>query len=135
MRKLILITVLMLASASAFAGQTRSLTLASNEPLVETSASKPTVDRAAVSKVAVRLAQAAAPANTLASSFQEAFTAILRVRSQRQQVGDAEVFRTQIRRALQTLHHVVSEDAMPAAPLGTLERLLTRQVELDRARI
>jgi hypothetical protein len=64
MRKLILITVLMLASASAFAGQTRSLTLASNEPLVETSVSKPTVDRAAVSKVAVRLAQAAAPANT-----------------------------------------------------------------------
>jgi hypothetical protein len=61
MRKLILITVLMLASASAFAGQTRSLTLASNEPLVETSAGKPTVDRAAVSKVAVRLAQAAAP--------------------------------------------------------------------------
>ena len=47
-------------------------------------------------------AKPAPPANTLASAFQEAFTAILRVRSQRQQVGDAEVFRTQIRRALQT---------------------------------
>jgi cell division septation protein DedD len=61
MRKLILITVLMLASASAFAGQTRSLTLASNEPLVQTSVSQPTVDRASVAKVSVKLAQAAAP--------------------------------------------------------------------------
>jgi hypothetical protein len=61
MRKLILITVLMLASASAFAGQTRSLTLASNEPLVQTSVSQPTVDRASVAKVSVKLAQAAGP--------------------------------------------------------------------------
>jgi hypothetical protein len=60
MRKLILITVLMLASASAFAGETRSLTLASNDVLA--APSQPTVDRASVSKVAVRLAQAAAPA-------------------------------------------------------------------------
>jgi hypothetical protein len=61
MRKLILITVLMLASASAFAGETRSLTLASNEPLVQTSVSQPTVDRTSVAKVSVKLAQAAAP--------------------------------------------------------------------------
>ncbi len=61
MRKLILITVLMLASASAFAGETRSLTLASNDVLAT---SQPTVDRASVSKVAVRLAQAAGPATT-----------------------------------------------------------------------
>ena len=60
MRKLMLITVLMLASASAFAGQTRSLTLASSEPLV-TSVSQPIVDRAAVAKVSVKLAAAAAP--------------------------------------------------------------------------
>jgi hypothetical protein len=61
MRKLILITALMLASASAFAGQSRSLTLASSEPLLETSVSKPTVDRASVAKVSVKLAAAAAP--------------------------------------------------------------------------
>ena len=59
MRKLILISALMLASASAFAGETRSLTLASNDVLA--APSQPTVDRASVSKIAVRLAQAAAP--------------------------------------------------------------------------
>ncbi len=64
MRKLILITVLMLASASAFAGDTRSLSLASNDVLLATPIAQPTVDRAAVSKVAIRLAQAAAPATT-----------------------------------------------------------------------
>jgi hypothetical protein len=58
MRKLILITVLMLASASAFAGDSRSLSLASNDVFA---ASQPTVDRAAVAKVSVKLAQAAAP--------------------------------------------------------------------------
>lgn len=40
--------------------------------------------------------------NNLAYAFQESFTAILRVGSQRQQVLDAESFRTQIRRALQS---------------------------------
>ncbi|MBT9330194.1 DotU family type IV/VI secretion system protein [Paracidobacterium acidisoli] len=39
--------------------------------------------------------------NSLALSFQEALTAILRVRFQRQQVQDSESFRTQMRRALQ----------------------------------
>ena len=62
MRKLILIAALMLASASAFAGETRSLTLASNDVLA--APSQPTVDRASVSKIAVRLAQAAAPMTT-----------------------------------------------------------------------
>jgi type VI secretion system protein ImpK len=40
--------------------------------------------------------------NNLALCFQEPLTAILRVRSGRQQVQDAETFREQIRRALQT---------------------------------
>jgi type VI secretion system protein ImpK len=40
--------------------------------------------------------------NNLAYAFQESFTAILRVSSQRQQVLDAESFRAQIRRALQS---------------------------------
>jgi type VI secretion system protein ImpK len=40
--------------------------------------------------------------NNLAYAFQESFTAILRVGSQRQQVNDAESFRAQIRRALQS---------------------------------
>jgi type VI secretion system protein ImpK len=39
--------------------------------------------------------------NSLAVSFQEALTAILRVRFQRQQVQDSESFRAQMRRALQ----------------------------------
>ena len=73
MRKLMLITVLMLASASAFAGQTRSLTLASSEPLV-TSVSQPIVDRAAVAKVSVKLAQAAAPIQSDAAPLQTTTT-------------------------------------------------------------
>jgi type VI secretion system protein ImpK len=40
--------------------------------------------------------------NNLALCFQEPLTAIVRVRSGRQQVHDAETFRDQIRRALQT---------------------------------
>jgi type VI secretion system protein ImpK len=40
--------------------------------------------------------------NSLALSFQEALTAILRVRFQRQQVQDSESFRAQMRRALQS---------------------------------
>src|SRR3954451_20512143 len=60
-RKLILITVLMLASASAFAGETRSLTLASNDV---TAVSQPTVSAAAVKQVSIRLAQAGAPVTT-----------------------------------------------------------------------
>jgi len=40
--------------------------------------------------------------NSLAFCFQEVLTAILRVRFQRQQVQDAESFRTQMRRALQS---------------------------------
>lgn len=40
--------------------------------------------------------------NNLALCFQEPLTAIVRVRSGRQQVHDAETFREQIRRALQT---------------------------------
>jgi type VI secretion system protein ImpK len=40
--------------------------------------------------------------NSLAFSFQEVLTAILRVRFQRQQVQDAESFRAQMRRSLQT---------------------------------
>jgi type VI secretion system protein ImpK len=41
------------------------------------------------------------PLNNLALCFQEPLTAIVRVRSGRQQVQDAETFRDQIRRALQ----------------------------------
>lgn len=59
MRKLILITVLMLASASAFAGETRSLTLASNDVTV---VNQPTVDRTALRQASIKLAQAASPA-------------------------------------------------------------------------
>lgn len=44
----------------------------------------------------------AARLNSLALCFQEPLTAIVRVRSGRQQVQDAEVFRNQIRRALQS---------------------------------
>lgn len=40
--------------------------------------------------------------NNLAFCFQEVLTAIVRVRYQRQQVQDAESFRTQMRRSLQT---------------------------------
>jgi len=40
--------------------------------------------------------------NSLSYSFQEVLTAILRVRFQRQQVQDAESFRAQMRRSLQT---------------------------------
>ena len=40
--------------------------------------------------------------NSLALSFQEVLTAVLRVRFQRQQVQDAESFRTQMRRSLQS---------------------------------
>ena len=40
--------------------------------------------------------------NSIAFCFQEVLTAILRVRFQRQQVQDAESFRTQMRRALQS---------------------------------
>lgn len=40
--------------------------------------------------------------NSLAFCFQEVLTAIVRVRYQRQQVQDAESFRTQMRRSLQT---------------------------------
>jgi type VI secretion system protein ImpK len=40
--------------------------------------------------------------NSLAFSFQEVLTAILRVRFQRQQVQDSESFRAQMRRSLQT---------------------------------
>ena len=40
--------------------------------------------------------------NSLAYSFQETLTAILRVRYQRQQVQDSETFRSHIRRSLQT---------------------------------
>lgn len=40
--------------------------------------------------------------NNLAFCFQEVLTAIVRVRHQRQQVQDAESFRTQMRRSLQT---------------------------------
>ena len=40
--------------------------------------------------------------NSLAFTFQEVLTAILRVRFQRQQVQDAESFRAQMRRALQS---------------------------------
>jgi type VI secretion system protein ImpK len=40
--------------------------------------------------------------NNLALTFQEAFTAIVRVRFQRQQVQDSESFRGQMRRSLQT---------------------------------
>ena len=40
--------------------------------------------------------------NSLALCFQEALTAIVRVRFQRQQVQDAESFRTHMRRSLQT---------------------------------
>ena len=40
--------------------------------------------------------------NSLALCFQEALTAVLRVRFQRQQVQDAESFRAQMRRSLQT---------------------------------
>ena len=65
MRKLILITVLMLASASAFAGETRSLTLASNDV---TTVSQPSVDRTAVRQVSIKLAQAAAPMTTQVQS-------------------------------------------------------------------
>ncbi len=48
------------------------------------------------SAVAVR------PTNNLAYSFQEVLTAVLRVRSQAQALGDAEGFRTQMRKLLQT---------------------------------
>jgi hypothetical protein len=65
MRKLILITALMLASASAFAGETRSLTLASSDV---TAVSQPTVDRAAVRQVSIKLAQAAASPTTLSDA-------------------------------------------------------------------
>jgi type VI secretion system protein ImpK len=44
----------------------------------------------------------AARSNSLALCFQEPLTAVLRVRSGRQQVQDAEIFRNQIRRALQS---------------------------------
>lgn len=40
--------------------------------------------------------------SNLASCFQEVITAILRVRSQRQTVGNSEAFRTQLRQLLQT---------------------------------
>lgn len=40
--------------------------------------------------------------NSLSYAFQEVLTAILRIRFQRQQVQDAESFRAQIRRSLQT---------------------------------
>ena len=39
--------------------------------------------------------------NSLAFSFQEVLTAILRVRFERQQVQDAESFRAQMRRSIQ----------------------------------
>ena len=68
MRKLILITVLMLASASAFAGETRSLTLASNDVTTFSQPTQPIVDRAAVREVSIKLAQAAAPMTTQVQS-------------------------------------------------------------------
>ena len=40
--------------------------------------------------------------NSLALCFQEALTAIVRVRFQRQQVQDSESFRAQMRRSLQS---------------------------------
>jgi len=74
MRKLILVTVLMLASASAFAGDSRSLSLASNEQLPATPLAQPTVDRTAVNKVAVRLAQAAGPVTDAAPTLPQTTT-------------------------------------------------------------
>jgi type VI secretion system protein ImpK len=47
------------------------------------------------------MSQSASRTNSLAYCFQEVFTAILRIRSKRQQVQDSEAFRSQIRRSLQ----------------------------------
>lgn len=46
--------------------------------------------------------QLSARTNSLGYAFQEVFTAILRIRSNRQQVQDSETFRGQIRRSLQS---------------------------------
>lgn len=48
------------------------------------------------------MSQTVSRTNSLAYSFQETLTAILRVRYQRQQVQDSESFRAHIRRSLQT---------------------------------
>lgn len=50
----------------------------------------------------VLMSQLASRMNSLAYCFQEVFTAILRIRSKRQQVQDSEAFRSQIRRSLQS---------------------------------
>lgn len=48
------------------------------------------------------MSQLTSRTNSLGYSFQEVFTAILRIRSKRQQVQDSEAFRGQIRRSLQS---------------------------------
>ena len=82
MRKLILITVLMLASASAFAGETRSLTLASNDVTTFSQPTQPIVDRAAVREVSIKLAQAAAPMTTQVQSDAPTQTTTTQVQTQ-----------------------------------------------------
>jgi len=82
MRKLILITVLMLASASAFAGETRSLTLASNDVTTVSQPTQPIVDRTAVREVSIKLAQAAAPMITQVQSDAPTQTTTTQVQTQ-----------------------------------------------------
>ena len=82
MRKLILITVLMLASASAFAGETRSLTLASNDVTTFSQPTQPIVDRAAVREVSIKLAQAAEPMTTQVQSDAPTQTTTTQVQTQ-----------------------------------------------------